>query len=252
MAAVLKTTFQTNFLVIVGVFFTERCYMGFSYQNASIGSDNGLVPHRQEAINWTNDGLVYWCVYALLCLDELWSSTFVTVMVCPIFYHIRPQNHMIWLKCTRSYSYDQILPFGYKTSVSNIKGAQQWHFELTEHTQIAWNNIWMFTLPSYYNMEKTIGHTLYSPRTPHTLTSWANYGLSLVSVSVIHETQLVYCQLVNSVYPESKYMNIFFAVMMHFNMSSIKCQQLCLRPKWVKLCIKCLPFSSDQNELNYV
>ena len=36
-----------------------------------IGSDNGLVPSRWHAIIWTNDGIVYWRIYASLGLNEL-------------------------------------------------------------------------------------------------------------------------------------------------------------------------------------
>ena len=39
-----------------------------------IGSDNGLMPSRQQAIIWTNDGLVYWWIDALLALNELIES----------------------------------------------------------------------------------------------------------------------------------------------------------------------------------
>ena len=38
---------------------------------ASIGSDNGLVPNRQQDIIWTNDGLVYRCIYTSHGLTEL-------------------------------------------------------------------------------------------------------------------------------------------------------------------------------------
>ena len=33
--------------------------------------DNGLAPIRQQAIIWTNDGPVGWCIYASLSLNEL-------------------------------------------------------------------------------------------------------------------------------------------------------------------------------------
>ena len=36
----------------------------FHWKYTSIGSDNGLVPNRQQAIIGTKCGLVYWCVYA--------------------------------------------------------------------------------------------------------------------------------------------------------------------------------------------
>ena len=35
-----------------------------------IGLDNGLAPVRLQAIIWTNDGLVYWRIYAFLGLNE--------------------------------------------------------------------------------------------------------------------------------------------------------------------------------------
>ena len=40
-------------------------------QYGSIGSDNGLAPTRRQAIIWTNDGQVWWRVYASLGLNEL-------------------------------------------------------------------------------------------------------------------------------------------------------------------------------------
>ena len=35
------------------------------------GSDNGLVPTRQQTIIWSNDGLLYWCIYVSLGLNVL-------------------------------------------------------------------------------------------------------------------------------------------------------------------------------------
>ena len=40
-------------------------------QYDSIGADNGLALNRRQAIIWTNDGQVYWRIYASLCLNEL-------------------------------------------------------------------------------------------------------------------------------------------------------------------------------------
>ena len=44
-----------------------------AYDYSSISSDNGLAPNRQQAIIWTNDGIVYWRTYASLSLDGLRS-----------------------------------------------------------------------------------------------------------------------------------------------------------------------------------
>ena len=47
------------------------CSFGSNLQYVIIGSDNGLAPNRRQAIIWTNDGLVYWRIYASVGLDEL-------------------------------------------------------------------------------------------------------------------------------------------------------------------------------------
>ena len=43
---------------------------GSNEHYASIGSDNGLVPNRRQAIIWTNDGLVYWRICVSIGLSE--------------------------------------------------------------------------------------------------------------------------------------------------------------------------------------
>ena len=40
-------------------------------ESASIDSGNGLAPNRQQAITWTNDGLIHLRIYAALGGDEL-------------------------------------------------------------------------------------------------------------------------------------------------------------------------------------
>ena len=47
------------------------CSLGYNLQYGSIGSDNGLAPNRWQAIIWTNVGMLYWCIYASLGLNEL-------------------------------------------------------------------------------------------------------------------------------------------------------------------------------------
>ena len=43
-----------------------KCFFGSNWQYGSIGSDNGLVPNRCQAIIWSNDGMVQKCMYAPL------------------------------------------------------------------------------------------------------------------------------------------------------------------------------------------
>ena len=49
----------------------EVCSQGSNQQYSSIGSDYGLALVRWQTIIWTNEGLVYWCKYVSLCLNEL-------------------------------------------------------------------------------------------------------------------------------------------------------------------------------------
>ena len=53
------------------IYFIEICSLWSNWQYVIIGSDNGLAPNRRQAIIWTSDGLVYWCIYVLLGLNEL-------------------------------------------------------------------------------------------------------------------------------------------------------------------------------------
>ena len=46
------------------------CSQGSNQQEANIDSDNVLVPSRWQAIMWTYDGLVYWCILSI-SLDKL-------------------------------------------------------------------------------------------------------------------------------------------------------------------------------------
>ena len=47
------------------------CSLWSSWQYVIIGSDNVFAPNMQQAITWTNDGLVYWRIYASPGLSEL-------------------------------------------------------------------------------------------------------------------------------------------------------------------------------------
>ena len=50
---------------------TEVCLSGFNKQYAIIGSANGLAPMRQQAINWTNYGLVHWHIHVSPDLNNI-------------------------------------------------------------------------------------------------------------------------------------------------------------------------------------
>ena len=52
-------------------YFIVMCPFGANLQYVIIGSDNTLAPNRRQAIIWTNDGPVYWRIYASLGLNKL-------------------------------------------------------------------------------------------------------------------------------------------------------------------------------------
>ena len=65
--------------------FTETYSSGSNKQYSSIGSDNDLGPTRRQAIIWTNDSLRFRRLYAILSLNEL----FTTVNSCVKYeYHL--------------------------------------------------------------------------------------------------------------------------------------------------------------------
>ena len=75
MNAILQTTFSNAFLEWKLFCFNQNCTETYSqvsnYQYGSVGSDIGLALNRRQAIIWTKGGLVYWCIYASLSLNEL-------------------------------------------------------------------------------------------------------------------------------------------------------------------------------------
>ena len=50
--------------------FTEVYSKGSSWKYINIGSDNGLVPNRRQAIIWTNANPIHWLIYAALGGDQ--------------------------------------------------------------------------------------------------------------------------------------------------------------------------------------
>ena len=78
MAAIFQTTFSNAFSWMKMYAFwlqilLKFCSLESNRQNSIIGSDNGLVPNRRQAIILTNNGLGFWRIYASLGLNELIS-----------------------------------------------------------------------------------------------------------------------------------------------------------------------------------
>ena len=70
MAAIFQMKFSNGFSWNENVWMPIKISLKFvprgsNEQYSSIGSDNGLVPVKQQAIIWNNDGLVYWRKYAM-------------------------------------------------------------------------------------------------------------------------------------------------------------------------------------------
>ena len=54
-----------------GLEFDWNLFPGYDWQKASIGSGNGLMPNRRQAITWNNADPVHWHIYVALGGDEL-------------------------------------------------------------------------------------------------------------------------------------------------------------------------------------
>ena len=54
-------------------------FIGSNWQYVSIGSDDGLAPHRRQTIIWTNADPVQRRIYAALGVDELTTWWITTV-----------------------------------------------------------------------------------------------------------------------------------------------------------------------------
>ena len=71
-------------------------------------SYHGFGPNRQQAIIWTNNDLVYWCMYTSLSLGELTlcCSCMKAVFFCYFFYMQFTKNVSVW-KTLTVHSFDE-------------------------------------------------------------------------------------------------------------------------------------------------
>ena len=58
--------------------FHWNLFLRVKLQCASIGSDDGLALNRWQAIIWTNEGIVYWCIFVGLILMFWHRKTHIT------------------------------------------------------------------------------------------------------------------------------------------------------------------------------
>ena len=68
--------------------------------NVIIGSDNGLASNRRQAIIWTNNGLVYWRIYASLGLNELVYCSNNGVVLIKVARKVSIKQSSSWLHAT--------------------------------------------------------------------------------------------------------------------------------------------------------
>ena len=147
MVAILQTTFWMHFLEWKSLYFnsnfTEMCSQQPKCQYAGIGSENGVVPNRQQAIIWTKGALVYMRHLALMSLESelcitaslLCSTQYLvildqkyTVATGPIAYKV--ELFLMICKKTPSIVRWQ-LPFDHY--------CQRWHMDVnTGSTTLSW------------------------------------------------------------------------------------------------------------------
>ena len=58
----------------------EICSLWSNWQQISIASDNGSAQNKHQAIIWTIDDIVYWCIYEPAWIEMSRSSSAVSVV----------------------------------------------------------------------------------------------------------------------------------------------------------------------------
>ena len=81
MSAISQTTFSNAFSWMKSFVFWLKFYWSLFLRVQLIGSDNGLVPNRRQAIIWTNADPIHWRIYAALGGDELKATETVYIQV---------------------------------------------------------------------------------------------------------------------------------------------------------------------------
>ena len=126
--------------------FSKICSHWLNYQNSSIALDDSLAIQWQQAIMWTNDGLVYWCTYASLSLQyltnafnlilarflHLFTTQFELDGLWPVLvkiqsFEIECQNCCITLNFHRC--------FGSSAAETHVKVQNEWAFYTSRWTQ---------------------------------------------------------------------------------------------------------------------
>ena len=107
--------------------FTDLCSLWSNWQYGSIGSDNGLAPTRRQAIMWTNDGQVWWRIYASLGPNELYVlcaqypfcvHVFYSLIIL-LYFTIGPHVNQLIGDCMILYHYSDVIM---STKASQITG----------------------------------------------------------------------------------------------------------------------------------
>ena len=71
MAAIFSDNIFIRILLNENFWISNNISLKCLIDNVIIGSYNGLALNRRQAIIWTNDGLLYWCIYVSLNLSKL-------------------------------------------------------------------------------------------------------------------------------------------------------------------------------------
>ena len=99
MAAVLQATFS-NSIFLNKIRFnsvTEICSQRSNWHYVSIGSDDGLAPNRQQAIIWTNGGLVYLMHIGVIRPQWVKHISCIVLQICPL------TSLLIWVQWDQIY-----------------------------------------------------------------------------------------------------------------------------------------------------
>ena len=118
MTRILKQFPRAFSIITIGVFwfkFHRNLFLGIQTTINNIGCDNGLAPHRRQAMTVTNDDSVHWYSFVLVYMPTVRPKNYVPFEVCTFycgllpadFTHIFPEKRhwRIWVStsgCSKS------------------------------------------------------------------------------------------------------------------------------------------------------
>ena len=137
--------FYDRKILYFNAYFTEVCSYRSNRQQSSIGSDNGLVLNRRQAIIWTNADLIHWCIFVWLEEDKL------TLVVLNLFQETLDMDGLVQDCSNSSALAMELQQFCTKTSIYISMISDHWDGKGSWNRSFDWEDKGPFVLNIQYH-----------------------------------------------------------------------------------------------------